>query len=87
MIENAFSDLNPFLSDPVMHLATQLLLKTGKVDSINMKNGSVIPVSGSGAPAGAAMSAVNSLKVSAEEETDYEVGAYCMNCMLMCEEC
>ena len=44
-----------------MYLGQQLLLKTGKVDSMNMINGSLIPVSGGG-PAGAGLSAVNSLK-------------------------
>ena len=60
-----------------MHVAQQLLLKTGNVDSINMKNGTVIPIAGSGPPAGAAMSAVKSLKQTAEMDND--VSVHCMS--------
>ena len=50
-----------FLPDPVIFLAKKLLLKTGMVDSLNMKNGSLLPVSG-GAAAGMGMSAAKSLQ-------------------------
>ena len=50
----------------MFYVAQKLLLTTGKVASINMVNGDLIPVSGGG-PAGGGMAAANSLKASGDD--------------------
>ena len=50
----------------MFYVAQKLLLTTGKVASINMVNGDLVPVSGGG-PAGGGMAAANSLKTSGDD--------------------